>query len=160
VAAWSGRCDGTRRHVRRPLLIAAIRVTVRLVASDSGPALGGRFQHGLVGLSLLTRGAGQQAAQHDRPPARRTSPRAATGRSPRPTQGLLERSGMSPEEEARYWADLHVFLDNLQPDRFPAMARVRPYMAGHGDRERFEFGLDTMLAGLEALSDAERSGTG
>jgi hypothetical protein len=33
-------------------------------------------------------------------------------------------------------------------------------MAGHDDREQFEFGLDAMLAGLEALSDAERSATG
>jgi AcrR family transcriptional regulator len=74
--------------------------------------------------------------------------------------GILERSGMSPEEEARYWADLHVFLDNLPPDRYPAMARIRPHMTGHGDRERFEFGLDAMLAGLEALSDAERAASG
>jgi AcrR family transcriptional regulator len=71
--------------------------------------------------------------------------------------GILERSGMSPDDEARYWADLHMFLNNLPPDRFPAMARIRPYMIGHGDLERFEFGLDAMLAGLEALSDAERS---
>jgi hypothetical protein len=71
--------------------------------------------------------------------------------------GILERSGMSPEDEARYWADLHMFLDNLPPDRYPAMARIRPHMKGHGDRERFEFGLDAMLAGLEALSDAERA---
>jgi len=71
--------------------------------------------------------------------------------------GILERSGMSPADEARYWADLHMFLNNLPPDRFPAMARVRPHMVGHGDLERFEFGLDAMLAGLEALSDAERS---
>jgi AcrR family transcriptional regulator len=71
--------------------------------------------------------------------------------------GILERSGMSPEDEARYWADLHGFLDNLPPDRFPAMARIRPYMTGHEGVERFEFGLDAMLAGLEALSDAERA---
>jgi AcrR family transcriptional regulator len=71
--------------------------------------------------------------------------------------GILERSGMTAEDEARYWADLHVFIDNLPADRFPAMARVRRHMTGHGDRERFEFGLDAMLAGLEALSDAERS---
>jgi hypothetical protein len=67
---------------------------------------------------------------------------------------------MTPEDEARYWADLHGFLDNLPPDRFPAMARVRPQMAGHDDRERFEFGLDAMLVGLEARSGAERSATG
>jgi AcrR family transcriptional regulator len=72
--------------------------------------------------------------------------------------GILERSGMTAEDEARYWADLHAFLDNLPSDRFPAMARIRPQMTGHGDLERFEFGLDAMLAGLEALSDAERAG--
>jgi AcrR family transcriptional regulator len=74
--------------------------------------------------------------------------------------GILERSGMSPGEEARYWADLHMFLNNLPSDRYPAMARIRPHMIGHGDRERFEFGLDAMLAGLEALSDAERAAAG
>lgn len=74
--------------------------------------------------------------------------------------GILERSGMSSEDEARYWADLHVFIDNLPPDRFPAMARIRPQMTGHGDTERFEFELDAMLAGLEALSDAERAQSG
>jgi hypothetical protein len=33
-------------------------------------------------------------------------------------------------------------------------------MTGHGDPERFEFGLDAILAGLQALSDAERSEAG
>jgi AcrR family transcriptional regulator len=66
--------------------------------------------------------------------------------------GMLERSGMTTAEIERYYADVHAFYDRLPPDRFPALARVAPEMTGHGEEERFEFGLDLLIAGMEAVS--------
>jgi AcrR family transcriptional regulator len=65
--------------------------------------------------------------------------------------GMLERSGMSMDEIERYYADVHAFYDRLPADRFPALAQVAPAMTGPGEQERFEFGLDLLIAGLESL---------
>lgn len=46
---------------------------------------------------------------------------------------------------------MHAFYDRLPADRFPALAHVAPAMTGHGEEERFEFGLDLLIAGLETL---------
>jgi AcrR family transcriptional regulator len=66
-------------------------------------------------------------------------------------EGMLERSGMRAEDVDRYYADLDTFFARLPADRFPALARFTPGMSGYGDRERFEFGLDLLIAGLEGL---------
>jgi AcrR family transcriptional regulator len=72
--------------------------------------------------------------------------------------GVLRRSGMTPEDEARYRADVDLFFSNLPPDRFPTLTRLQPQMTYPDDLERFRFGIDALLAGLQALSDAERAG--
>jgi hypothetical protein len=58
---------------------------------------------------------------------------------------------MSEEEIERYYADVHAVYGRLPAERFPVLAQVAPTMAGHGEDERFEFGLDVLLAGLEAI---------
>jgi hypothetical protein len=52
------------------------------------------------------------------------------------------------------------FYAALPADRFPALASIGPDMTGHDDVERFEFGLDVLIAGLEAVSARERAGRG
>jgi AcrR family transcriptional regulator len=71
--------------------------------------------------------------------------------------GILRRSGMSAEDEERYRADMRLFFGNLPTDRFPTLARTQPALADVGGAERLRFGLEALLAGLEALSDAERA---
>jgi AcrR family transcriptional regulator len=71
--------------------------------------------------------------------------------------GILRRSGMAAEEEARYRADLKLFFGNLPSDRFPTLARTQPQLSDVDGAERLRFGLEALLAGVEALSDAERA---
>jgi AcrR family transcriptional regulator len=66
--------------------------------------------------------------------------------------GLLEDSGMSSEDIQRYYADVHAFFGALPAQRFPVLASIAPDMTGHDRIERFEFGLDVILSGLEAVS--------
>lgn len=48
-------------------------------------------------------------------------------------------------------------MGNLPASRFPRLARLGLQVSGPGDIERFRFGLDALIAGLEALSAAERA---
>jgi AcrR family transcriptional regulator len=63
----------------------------------------------------------------------------------------LEIAGvMSGDPDPEHAAQHEAFLHLLPRDRFPRMAEMLPYLA-HCDREaEFEFGLDMLLAGLEA----------
>jgi AcrR family transcriptional regulator len=69
--------------------------------------------------------------------------------------GLMEHGGMTPEEAQRYFDDIHAFYSRLPADRFPAIASVAEDMTGPDGEERFEFGLDVLIAGLEAVSARE-----
>ncbi len=71
--------------------------------------------------------------------------------------GLMEHSGMSPEEVERYYAEVHAFYERLPAERFPVLASIAPDMTGPNGDERFEFGLSAMVAGLQALSAADSS---
>jgi AcrR family transcriptional regulator len=71
-------------------------------------------------------------------------------------QGLLEHSGMTEADIAAYYEQVHAFYDRLPAEQFPALAQVAEPMTGPDDEERFEFGLSVLLAGLEAISAAER----
>jgi AcrR family transcriptional regulator len=68
--------------------------------------------------------------------------------------GLLRHGELSDEEIERYFADVHAFFARLPADRFPVLASIAPDMTGHDGDERFEFGLDILIAGLEAASAA------
>jgi AcrR family transcriptional regulator len=57
---------------------------------------------------------------------------------------------LTPEEMARYLAELGEYVHSLPADRFPNIAALAgPMTSGDGD-ERFEFGLDVLVAGLAA----------
>lgn len=74
-------------------------------------------------------------------------------------QSLLDNSGLSPEEVAAYFGQVHDFYTRLPADRFPALARLAPGLTGPDGDERFEFGVDVLLAGFETASERERSGS-
>jgi AcrR family transcriptional regulator len=69
--------------------------------------------------------------------------------------GLFEHSGMSTQEIAEYFDDVHAFYASLPPERFPVLTSVGEELAGHDGDERFKFGVDVLVAGLEAV-DRER----
>jgi AcrR family transcriptional regulator len=65
---------------------------------------------------------------------------------------LYEHSGMSPEEIAGYFDEVHAFYQRLPTDRFPVLASIAADMTGPDDVERFEFGLTALIAGFETMS--------
>jgi AcrR family transcriptional regulator len=67
-------------------------------------------------------------------------------------EGLMEHGGMTPEDVERYFEDVHAFYTRLPADRFPVLASVVDDVTGPDGDERFEFGLDVLIAGLEAVS--------
>jgi AcrR family transcriptional regulator len=71
--------------------------------------------------------------------------------------GVFAHGGMSDEDEDRYRADIDLFYANLPADRFPTIARMHEVLTEPDDQERFSFGLQMLLAGLESLSDAEKA---
>lgn len=56
----------------------------------------------------------------------------------------------STEEGARYFEEVDAYFAALPPDRFPHMADLAPDLAKGSAGERFEFGLDVLVAGLAA----------
>jgi AcrR family transcriptional regulator len=66
--------------------------------------------------------------------------------------GLMEHGWMTPEDVQRYYDDVHSFYLRLPADRFPVLASVAEDITGPDGDERFEFGLDVLIAGLVALS--------
>jgi hypothetical protein len=67
---------------------------------------------------------------------------------------LYDHSGTSPQELRNYFEQVHAFYDALPAERFPVLASVAAELSGPGRDERFDFGLNAMIAGLEALSAA------
>jgi AcrR family transcriptional regulator len=67
--------------------------------------------------------------------------------------GLYRRA--DPAEVERYFAGVHAFYATLPPSRYPVLTAIAPYMTGAGADDRFEFGLNAILAGFEAASAAE-----
>src|SRR3984885_8853208 len=65
--------------------------------------------------------------------------------------GLMEY-GTNPDDVQRYYEAVHAFYMRLPADRFPVLASVVDDITGPDGDERFEFGLDLLIAGLEALS--------
>jgi AcrR family transcriptional regulator len=59
---------------------------------------------------------------------------------------------MSPEDLHAYHESVHDFFAALPPDRFPVLASLIGPMTGPGGEERFDFGLEVLIAGLESVS--------
>jgi hypothetical protein len=69
--------------------------------------------------------------------------------------GLYRKT--DPAELQRYWAGIRAFYASIPPGRYPVLTAIAPDMTGADDDERFEFGLDLIIAGLEAVSLAEKA---
>jgi AcrR family transcriptional regulator len=65
---------------------------------------------------------------------------------------------MSPGELRAYHESVHEFFAALPPDRFPVLTSLIGPLTGPDGEERFDFGLDVILAGLEAVSAREAAG--
>jgi AcrR family transcriptional regulator len=69
--------------------------------------------------------------------------------------GLYRKA--DPAEIERYFAGVHAFYASLPADRYPMLTAIAPAMTGPDGDERFEFGLNVLIAGLEAASAAEKA---
>jgi AcrR family transcriptional regulator len=65
----------------------------------------------------------------------------------------LYGSEISPEEMEAYADELRRYFGSLPPDRFPNVVSLAGALTGGGSEERFEFGLDVLLRGLEAMPE-------
>jgi AcrR family transcriptional regulator len=65
---------------------------------------------------------------------------------------LYEHRGLTSEELARYFEDVHAFYQRLPADRFPVLASIAEPMTGPDGEERFAFGVDALLSGFQAMS--------
>ena len=70
--------------------------------------------------------------------------------------GLFEHSGMTQSEIDRYFADIDDFYSALPAERFPVLASIGEEMAKYDGEARFRFGLDVLIAGLEAVDRRSR----
>ena len=72
--------------------------------------------------------------------------------------GLYRKA--DPAELERYFAGAHAFYATLPAARYPVLASLAPEMTGADADDRFEFGLNVIIAGLEAASAAEATAEG
>jgi hypothetical protein len=73
-------------------------------------------------------------------------------------QSLYEHGDMSAEEVEQYFEEVHAFYSSLPADRFPVLASIADDMVGFDADARLQFGLDALVAGLEAVSRREGCG--
>jgi AcrR family transcriptional regulator len=71
-------------------------------------------------------------------------------------RGLFAHSGMTEVEVEAYFADIDRFYAALPAERFPVLASIGEEMATFDGEERFEFGLDVLIAGLGAVDRRSR----
>jgi AcrR family transcriptional regulator len=71
-------------------------------------------------------------------------------------RGLFAHSGMTQEEIDEYFAEINRFYAALPAERFPVLASIGEEMASYDPEARFRFGLDVLLAGLEAVDRGSR----
>lgn len=67
-------------------------------------------------------------------------------------ESLFANVGMSPEAVAQYHQQVDAFYRALPASEFPVVASLADEIVGADGEERFAFGLDVLLSGLEALS--------
>ena len=72
-------------------------------------------------------------------------------------QSLYEHGEMSSEEVERYFEDVHAFFSSLPPASFPVLASIADDIVGFDGEYRLQFGLEALVAGLEALTARERA---
>jgi AcrR family transcriptional regulator len=71
-------------------------------------------------------------------------------------QSLYDHGGMTEAEVSDYFAQVHAFYRALPADRFPALSSIADDLTRHDGDARLRFGLEVLVAGLEALSARPR----
>jgi AcrR family transcriptional regulator len=71
-------------------------------------------------------------------------------------RGLFEHSGMTQAEIEEYFAEIDTFYAALPAERFPVLASLGDEMSAYDGEARFRFGLDVLIAGLEAVDRSSR----
>jgi TetR/AcrR family tetracycline transcriptional repressor len=71
---------------------------------------------------------------------------------------LAEVSGSTGQPDE--WWELLTLLDGQPPEQFPALRYVFSHLSGADSVDSFEAGLDIILAGIAATSEADREGDG
>ena len=69
-------------------------------------------------------------------------------------EGLYLSQNASPEEFDAFFAQMGDYFSSLPVSRFPGIVSLAGPLTASDDVDRFEFGLDVLLAGLEAMSRA------
>jgi AcrR family transcriptional regulator len=67
-------------------------------------------------------------------------------------QSLYEHGEMSAAEVEEYFDEIHRFFSALPAARFPGLASLTDELGAYDGDERLRFGLDALIAGLEAVS--------
>jgi hypothetical protein len=66
----------------------------------------------------------------------------------------------SEQDRQAYWSQVRDHFTALPTDRFPTIAALAPAMLAGNGQERFAFGLDLIIRGLDSLSHAAPSSEG
>lgn len=67
-------------------------------------------------------------------------------------QSMYEHGEMSNDELEQYFDEVHGFFSSLPPASFPVLASIADDIVGFDGEARFQFGLETLIAGFEAVS--------
>jgi AcrR family transcriptional regulator len=67
-------------------------------------------------------------------------------------EGLFAKAGMKPEEVRQYHEQVDVFFRAVPARSFPVVASLADELTGADGEERFAFGLEVLISGLEAMS--------
>jgi AcrR family transcriptional regulator len=72
-------------------------------------------------------------------------------------RSMYEYGEMSSEELEQYFEEVHEFFSSLPAASFPVLASIADDIVGFDGEERLQFGLEALVAGLEALSAREQA---
>ena len=72
-------------------------------------------------------------------------------------EGLMD-GALTPAELDAYVADVTAFFGHLPADRYPHVAALVPFLMRQEGDERFEFGLEVIVAGLAAQAGRDDPG--
>jgi AcrR family transcriptional regulator len=66
-------------------------------------------------------------------------------------QGLYAHGEMTPEDVAQYFEEIHAYYTSLPAQQYPVLASIADDMTGFDGDDRLRFGIDALIAGLEAV---------
>jgi AcrR family transcriptional regulator len=66
-------------------------------------------------------------------------------------QGLYAHGEMTPEDVEQYFEEIHVYYSSLPAQQYPVLASIADDMTAFDGDDRLRFGVDALIAGLEAV---------